>query len=187
MAELLHWFFGLPRSQLIPKPQEPRGPTGRIRRAHLSMQRCADAFFAPHQITTDQYSLLWFVQRSEGIRQHELASELYTDANTVTAMIARLETRGLIRREICSDDARARRIYLTPPGRRLLNRLSKDWEPMRLKLRELFSGEAGEKALLILGEVCNVMTQTRDEIVEKQAARGKPPVKRRRAAVPISG
>ena len=127
-------------------PDAP-GPTGRIRRAHLAMQRCADALFSPRKVTTDQYALLWVVLRREGIRQNELATELFTDANTVTAMVVRLETRGLIRREVCSDDARARRIHLTPSGRRLVTRLSEDWEPMRRKLRDIFAGDAGEEAL----------------------------------------
>jgi len=157
-------------------------PTGRIRRAHLAMQRCADAIFSPRKITTDQYSLLWFVNRQEGIRQNELASELFTDPNTVTAMITRLEKRGFIRREVCSEDGRARRIYLTPTGRRLVARLSDDWEPMRRRLREIFAGEAGAEALRILDEVREAMMSTREQMLETQTQR-KRTGSRRRAAV----
>src|SRR5215470_1388764 len=112
-------------------PSSAFGPTGRIRRAHLSMQRCADAIFGPRKITTDQCSLLWIVRRRDGIRQNELAEELFTDPNTVTAMVVRLEKRGLIRREVCSEDGRARRVSLTAAGRRLIERLSDDWTPVR--------------------------------------------------------
>jgi DNA-binding MarR family transcriptional regulator len=130
------------------------------------MQRCADALFSKRNATTDQYSLLRVVRIREGIRQNELASELFTDANTVTGMVARLEKRGLIRREICSDDGRARRLYLTPTGRRLLSKLSDDWEPMRRRLREIFSSEAGQEALQLLDRVREVMTDAREEIIE---------------------
>src|SRR5215468_53938 len=120
------------RSLLMPtnstkfQPSTPSGPTGRIRRAHLSMQRCADAIFSARKITNDQCSLLWIVWKREGIRQNELAEELFTDPNTVTAMVVRLEKRGLIRREVCAEDARARRVSLTPQGRQLIQKLSKD-------------------------------------------------------------
>src|SRR5215471_12733729 len=122
----------------------PTGPTGRIRRAHLSMQRCADAVFSPRKITTDQFSLLWILWRRDGIRQNELAEELFTDPNTVTAMVVRLEKRGLIRRDVCSEDGRARRVSLTSAGRRLVGRLYDDWAPMREKLHKIFAGEPGE-------------------------------------------
>ncbi len=85
------------------------------------------------------------MQRHDGIRQTDLASELFTDPNTVTAMLVRLEKRGLIQREVCSDDRRAREVRLTPTGRRLTDRLSSDWEPMRRRLREVFAGDSGRK------------------------------------------
>lgn len=149
-------------------PSAAHGPTGRIRRAHLSMQRCGDAIFGARKITTDQCSLLWIVRRRDGIRQNELAEELYTDPNTVTAMLARLEKRGLIRREVCSEDGRARRVSLSAAGRRLVASLSKDWEPVRVKLRQIFSGEAGEHALKLLDDVRVAMTLAREEVLEKK-------------------
>ncbi|HYA18433.1 MAG TPA: MarR family transcriptional regulator [Bryobacteraceae bacterium] len=162
-----------------PEPSAGTGPAGRIRRAHLSMQRCCDAVFAPRKITTDQYSLLRTVERRQGIRQNELAVELFTDPNTVTAMLVRLEKRGLVRRETCPEDGRARRVSLTPAGRRLYARLSEDWEPMRRKLREIFAGEGGQEAFRILEEVRALMTNTREEILE---SRKRPAMTRRAAA-----
>jgi DNA-binding MarR family transcriptional regulator len=158
----------MPQNKMKSQPSGSLGPTGRIRRAHLSMQRCADAVFTPRKVTTDQFSLLWILWRREGIRQNELADELFTDPNTVTAMLVRLEKRGLIRREVCAEDGRARRVSLTPVGRRLTSRLCEDWEPLRQKLRDIFAGEAGEEALRILEDVCTVMTESRAAILKKR-------------------
>lgn len=155
-------------TQTGPEIRRARGPTGAIRRAHLAMQRCADAIFRPRRITYDQFALLWAVEKHDGIRQNELAQELFTDANTVTAMLARLEKRGLVQREVCDRDGRARKVHLTPTGRRLTARLSDDWEPMRRKLRELFTGQAGEDALRVLNQVLVVMTESRQEILQRQ-------------------
>ena len=159
----------MPKAAARPQPSSGTGTTGKIRRAHLAMQRCADAVLSPRHITMDQCSLLWVVMRREGIRQNELAAELYTDPNTVTAMVVRLEKRGLIRREVCAEDGRARRVSLTPAGRRMVARLADDWAPMREKLRVLFAGEAGREALRILDEVRAVMTQAREEVLAKRA------------------
>lgn len=158
----------MPQNTTQPQSSTSFGAIGRIRRAHLSMQRYTDAIFAPRKITSDQCSLLWIVRRREGIRQNELAEELFTDPNTVTAMVVRLEKRGLIRREVCQEDGRARRVSLTPAGRRLVGRLSDDWDEMRHKLRALFSGDNGQEALRILDDVCALMTESREDIVEKR-------------------
>jgi len=147
------------------------------------MQRCADAVFRPRRTTTDQFALLWAVGRQEGIRQNDLAGELYSDPNTVTAMLARLELRGLVTREVCGEDGRARRVRLTPAGRRLMERLSADWEPMRRRLREIFAGDSGQEALRILDEVRVEMTQVRAEILEKHADCGRRARGRSRPAV----
>jgi DNA-binding MarR family transcriptional regulator len=147
-----------------------RGPTGAIRRAHLALQRCADVIFRPRRITTDQFSLLWAVEKHDGIRQNELAEALFTDPNTVTAMLARLEKRGLVRREVCAEDGRARQVRLTAAGRRMTRRLSDDWQPMRLKLQEVFAGEVGQEALRVLDQVRELMTRSRLQILEKQRA-----------------
>jgi DNA-binding MarR family transcriptional regulator len=147
-----------------------RGPTGAIRRAHLALQRCGDVIFRPRRITTDQFSLLWAVEKHDGIRQNELADVLFTDPNTVTAMLARLEKRGLVRREVCAEDGRARQVRLTSAGRRMTRRLSDDWQPMRQKLQEVFAGECGQEALRVLEEVRELMTQSRLQILEEQSA-----------------
>jgi DNA-binding MarR family transcriptional regulator len=59
--------------------------------------------------------LSWAVAKHDGIRQNELADALFTHPNTVTAMLARLEKRGLVRREVCAEDGRARAEYDSPP------------------------------------------------------------------------
>ena len=142
------------------------GPGGKIRRAHLSIQRCADALFSARGATGDQYSLLRAVKRWEGIRQNQLATELFADASTVTSMLRLLESRGLIRREVCEEDGRARRVYLTPEGAKLLRQLIKDWEPYRQRVVDLFEGAAGEAALRMLEGVAAVMVRTRREIMQ---------------------
>ena len=150
------------------------------------MQRCIDAVLSPRKTTTDQFALLWALSKRQGIRQNELAAELFTDPNTVTAMIVRLEKRGVIRREICPDDGRARRVSLTPSGRRLLAHLSADWEPMSRKLHEAFAGEAGEEALRILNNVRQIMTDEREHFLEKKVSRKRRPRPASRGELPTT-
>jgi DNA-binding MarR family transcriptional regulator len=157
-------------SEPKPDPRRARGPTGAIRRAYLALQRSGDVIFRPRRVTFDQFSLLWAVEMNDGLRQNELAEALFTDANTVTAMLSRLEKRGLVRREVCAKDGRARKVRLTASGRRLTRRLSDDWQPMRDKLQEIFAGEAGQQAFRVLDQVRELMMQSRVDILEEQRA-----------------
>jgi DNA-binding MarR family transcriptional regulator len=147
------------------------GPGGRIRRANLSIQRCADTLFGVRGATTDQFALLRTVKRWEGIRQNQLATEMFTDASTIAAMLRLLETRGLIRREVCAEDGRARRVYLNPAGARLLGQLEKDWAPYRQIVGEHFQGPAGDEALRILESIAARMVEIRLEILKDQPAK----------------
>ncbi len=141
----------------------------------MSMCRCGDAIFSEHQMTTDQYSLIRAVQRNAGIRQADLGNEVFADPNTITAMVSLLEKRGILRREPCPTDGRARRLHVTPTGNRVMKRLSANWEPMRQELEKCFAGAAGQKALEIMDRVSEAMTEGRKEIlanvVENEQAR----------------
>jgi len=160
---------------------EATGPGGHLRRAHLSVQRCADAVFSARDATTDQYALMRIVRRWEGIRQNQLATELFADASTVTAMLRLLESRGLVRRVVCRDDGRARRVYLTRSGRTLLDQLAADWEPYRHRVQSLFAGDAGQEALRILDRVRDEMVKTRIEITEGPGFKTSVRVKKKKA------
>src|SRR5262245_51522744 len=71
----------------------------RMRRAFLSIWRYADTLFAPFGITTDQYSVMLSAYREPGIMQADIGSAMFSEPNTINAMITLLEKRGLVRRK----------------------------------------------------------------------------------------
>ena len=101
-------------------------PAQRLRIAYLTMHRIVDACFQKRGVTADQFVLLRTLSEEEGINQKELSQRLSSDQNTVTAMIRLLEARKTIQREIPDNDRRARKVYLTARGRKLLNALLVD-------------------------------------------------------------
>lgn len=146
--------------------QRPKAIVRRIRRAYLSLCRCGNTVFRDYQITTDQFALIRAVQRAPGIRQSELCEELFADANTITAMVSLLERRGVLRRQVCKEDARARRLFVTAKGNRLMQALSAEWEPFRELLFKCFEGPDGEQALELMDRLCEMMLQCRKQMLE---------------------
>lgn len=66
---------------------------------------------------------LWHLDEPRSMR--ELADELAYDASHITAIVDRLEERGLVERRADPDDRRVKRIALTRSGRAVHNRLAR--------------------------------------------------------------
>lgn len=80
-------------------------------------------------MTRAQWAVLSRVEHSEGLKQCELAEMLDLQPITLTRLIDRLCDGGLIERRSDPDDRRAKRLYLTPAARPVLDgltRLGKD-------------------------------------------------------------
>src|SRR5260370_6872306 len=76
-------------------------------------------------MTRGQWAVLARVERSEGLKQCELADTLDLQPITLTRLIDRLCDGGLIERRSDPDDRRAKRLYLTPAARPVLDGLTR--------------------------------------------------------------
>lgn len=76
-------------------------------------------------MTRAQWGVLFRLERSEGLKQSELADLLEIQPITLTRLIDRLCDSGLIERKSDPADRRAKRLFLTPAARPLLNQLNK--------------------------------------------------------------
>ncbi len=90
-----------------------------MRGAYLNFHRRAQSHFSKRGVTADQYVVLAVLAEEDDVTQKELTILTYSDANTVTAMLNRLEKKGLVERQACDRDGRARRVRLTMRGRAL--------------------------------------------------------------------
>jgi MarR family transcriptional regulator, transcriptional regulator for hemolysin len=75
-------------------------------------------------ISRAQWAVLIRIERSEGLKQTELAELLDLQPISLTRLLDRLANNGLIERRADPNDRRANRLYLTPAARPLLGRLA---------------------------------------------------------------
>ncbi len=101
-----------------------------IRRAGLSM---------------GQFDVLAQVGAAEGSTQQQVADALLVTKSNVCQLLGRMERSGLIDRQQCG---RTNRLYLTPDGRRLYDRLIPSHER---KLDDLFSALSIDEQSDLLG------------------------------------
>lgn len=116
-----------------------------IRRAH----QIANAMFTEivsDDVTPLQYAILRMVHENPGIDQVTLARLVALDTSTTALTAARLETKGLMVRDVAEHNRRQLQLSLTPAGQDLIRGLVDNVHTMRAHLlsaldakeRELF-------------------------------------------------
>ena len=84
----------------------------------------ADKQAARHGITRAQWAVLAKVERTEGMKQTELAEQMEMQPITLTRLIDKLCDAGWIERRGDESDRRVNRLYLRKAARPLLGKLS---------------------------------------------------------------
>src|ERR1700741_5498929 len=84
----------------------------------------ADREAARYGITRAQWAVLAKVERSEGMKQTELAEQLEMQPITLTRLIDKLCDNGWIERRGDNPDRRGNRLYLKKAARPLLGKLA---------------------------------------------------------------
>jgi len=79
-----------------------------------------DRSLKPLGITRSQWWVLAFLSRRDGMTQTALAADLDLTKVAVGGLIDRMETSGFVERRADERDARARRVYLTRAGQKMV-------------------------------------------------------------------
>lgn len=85
----------------------------------------ADKLAAQHGITRAQWAVLAKLERTEGLKQSELADMMEMQPITLTRLIDRLCSNDLIERREDAKDRRVNRLYLRPAALPLLKKLGR--------------------------------------------------------------
>jgi len=75
------------------------------------------------KVTRSQWWVLAYVSRKDGMAQTQLAEKLDVGKVAIGGLIDRLERSGLAKRVPDEQDRRVKRIFLTPKGKRLVEKL----------------------------------------------------------------
>ena len=90
-----------------------------LMKAHTRMHRRIRAQAAELGLTSGQPKILEFLREHQGCTQKEIGRGCVLDKSSVTGLLRRMEEAELVRREVCPQDRRAARIYLTDRGMEL--------------------------------------------------------------------
>jgi DNA-binding MarR family transcriptional regulator len=83
------------------------------------LDRTSRHMYTQYGVTGPQRLVIRVVNAHPGLSAGDLARTLHVHPSTLTGILQRLETRGLLRRAVDPDDARRVRLMLTGKGQRL--------------------------------------------------------------------
>ena len=87
--------------------------------ASLAMTKAYTPLLAPLGLTYPQYLVLLVLWEADGVTVSQLGERLSLDSGTLTPLLKRLQTQGLLQRQRDAADERRVRLLLTPAGRAL--------------------------------------------------------------------
>lgn len=82
-----------------------------------------DRALKPLGLTRSQWWVLAFLSRRDGMTQTALAADLDLTKVAIGGLVDRMEAVGFVERRADKRDARARRIFLTRAGQRLISKI----------------------------------------------------------------
>lgn len=105
-----------------------------------------DRALKPLGITRAQWWVLAFLSRRDGMTQTALASDLDLTKVGVGGLLDRMEAAGFVERRADQSDGRARRVYLTRAGAKMVSAIRESVETVELEILDRVSDEALGKA-----------------------------------------
>jgi len=87
--------------------------------ATLSLKKVTDSYndtLKEYGVTRVQWIALYYIEKSEGISQSELADMMHGQESTIARLVGRMIKNGLVERKTDERDRRAVKLYCTPKG-----------------------------------------------------------------------
>lgn len=119
------------------------------------VRRAISRVLEPYDITPQQYNVLRILRGAgeQGLPTLEIADRMIEQAPGVTRLLDRLEAKGWVRRQRCSEDRRQVLCWLTPAGLDLVTRLDEPVESADAEAVAALSPEDQDHLLRLLDVV----------------------------------
>jgi len=122
----------------------PLGVTARIKRLSDALTASIKELYRAQGLDLEpSWHLVLLLLAERAATPTEIAAALHLSQPATTQMLRRLDARGYLRFDPNEDDARSKRVRLSPLARRRLPRFERVWAAGRAAVTELVEREAG--------------------------------------------
>jgi MarR family transcriptional regulator, 2-MHQ and catechol-resistance regulon repressor len=121
-----------------------------LSRARLSLDEHLQAHAARHGLTLTEFAILEVLYHRGPLLLGEVQRRILVSSGGVTYLVDRLEKKGLVARQDCPEDRRARYAVLTREGEELIGRIFPEHARCIEELMGVLSREEQETAVRLL-------------------------------------
>jgi DNA-binding MarR family transcriptional regulator len=114
-----------------------------------------DRALKPLGLTRSQWWVLAFLSRRDGMTQTALAADLDLTKVAIGGLIDRMETAGFVERRADERDARARRVYLTRAGQKLVSTIRESVDAVEADILATVTEDELDAAAIVLVKIKN--------------------------------
>jgi DNA-binding MarR family transcriptional regulator len=118
-----------------------------------------DRALKPLGITRSQWWVLAFLSRRDGMTQTALAADLDLTEVAIGGLLDRMEAAGFVERRADQSDGRARRVYLTRAGAKMVAAIRESVEAVELEILERIPEDA-------LAQAADTLRTLKDTLLE---------------------
>lgn len=118
-----------------------------------------DRALKPLGITRSQWWVLAFLSRRDGMTQTALAADLDLTKVAIGGLIDRMEGAGFVERRADGRDARARRIFLTRAGQKLVATIREAVDVVEADIMSAISDEELDQAGRVLAKIKSTLME----------------------------
>ena len=94
-----------------------------LSRAHAALEKLVERDIAEHDLSIAEFGILEVLYHKGPQLLGDIQRRILVSSGGITFLVDRLEGKGLVAREACPSDRRARYAVLTPAGRTLMKRI----------------------------------------------------------------
>ena len=132
-----------------------------VGRTNLKVHRVLNQLLATRDLTLAQHEILMTIRQFSGLSQKQLSEKLVVVKSNVSALLKKLEARGLVRRLPDPADSRNKRLSLTEAG----NTLVCDSFALQNKVVEAMSSVLSDEDLERTGEMMVRVNEALDQLL----------------------
>ena len=121
-----------------------------VKLAYTALRRELDASVRKAGVSVTQWQALSVLYHMSGLTHSELLEHLAVEAPSVTSLVKGMEAKGWVRRERSTTDARAKRLYLTDSGKKLIEGIKQATHPIEQRIAAALSEDERESLKRLL-------------------------------------
>jgi MarR family transcriptional regulator, transcriptional regulator for hemolysin len=133
------------------------------------MKRCFDGEAQAHGLTLPQWRVIGQLSLNDGLSQSALAGLIEADPMTVSGLVDRLESKGLVERTSDPNDSRAKIVLITDRARAMVVEMRKVAEQVYAHAFDGIAPDERETALKVLQQMSANLDKERSLAKEEVA------------------